>query len=358
MLEGEKFILLPDVSADHKDGQGETNHSRYPANHHEQVIFTNRPVTEWPAHGQCTIGPNRTEVSMFISRNRLPSPPTDFEGREVIMNNVIRSLFERRLVSLVGEDGVGKSAVAAAACKYLADREVFRDGIVYQRVKGVKDFRAFITGVQNAILNSGNNAVARKMRELMASRRTADGDQHSVVEDEEIIFTCLEPLKLLLIFDHLDDLLADYGEAVTDFRLFLSRLFEQCSNIKVLSVATDTLSMYCINFGYGIVEYSVMLGPLTLNSTLRLFARLAPSLTTSQEKAEFIEALQPPKQLHVSVHSRDINNTALQILSLFGEGHPAKIVHMACESTADSVEELKQIGLRLNRSHLMTDIHA
>jgi hypothetical protein len=143
-------------------------------------------------------------------------------------------------------------------------------------------------------------------------------------------------------------MLSDYSnQSVTDFRLFLGHLFEQCQHMKVLIVSTDTLAMYNVNVGFGVVEYSVTVGPLTLNSTLRLFARLAPSLLTARSKNDFIYAMQPAKQLHVSVNSRDINNTALQILNMFGDGHPSKIVHMACESTPESVEKLKQLGIAL-----------
>ncbi len=56
------------------------------------------------------------------------------------------------------------------------------------------------------------------------------------------------------------------------------------------------------------------------------------------------------------MNSRDINNTALQILSLFGDGHPAKIVHMACESTIESVEKLKHHGTKIIKAS-MPDLH-
>ena len=102
--------------------------------------------------------------------------------------------------------------------------------------------------------------------------------------------------------------------------------------------------MHNITVGFGIVEYSVTLGPLSLHSSLRLFAKLAPSLSTSVTKKEFINALQPARHISVSVDSQDINNTAMEILHLFGDGHPSKIVHMACESTSEKVEYLKQTG--------------
>ncbi len=390
-MEGEKFVLLPEEPVDDDLlGVAKPEDSKVvPAPKkplksklHNKIMFTHRPINDWPSlPGHCTIGANRIDMKYFLSRIRIPSPPTDFEGREVVMNTVIRHMFDRRLVSLVGEYGVGKSAVAAAVCKYLADRDVFSDAIVYVKAKGITEYADFVSQVKHALGNCGvNNAVTKRAQDLLsvstaaAANNTALVASHSsestiyatasldqtnvhnqkLMNDEALIFTCLEPFKVLLVLDNLDDLLADYGEAVTDLRLFLSRLFEQCPQIKVLNVSTDTLMMHNIQIGYGVVEYSVAIGPLTLNSTLRLFARLAPSLTTIQDKLQFIETFQPAvkSQLHSSMHSREVNDKTLQILDLFGEGHPAKIVHMACESTAESIEELKRIGMSILRASL------
>jgi hypothetical protein len=394
VFEGDKFILLPEIghpkSLEQKKPSGEsttsTNSGPPPvvvdAKYHDNSLFANRSSIDWPQLGQCTIGPNRTDLKQFLSRIRIPSQPSDFEGRECIMNSLIRNIVDRRFISLVGEDGVGKSSVAAAICKYMADREFFADGMVYLKAKGLKDFPSFLHALKHGMLTSGNNPVSKRLSELLhqhhvpshghphvphahahhhhstvlttsatnttvVSSTTAVVSPSATLEDEEMIFSCLENMRLLIVMDHLDDLVADFSEATTYLRLFLNRLFEQCPHVKILNVSTDTLSMFNISIGLGIVEYSVSLGPLTLNSSLRLFARLAPSLITIHEKLEFIECLQPPKQFHVTIHSREISNAALQILQLFGEGHPAKIVHMACESTHESVEELKKIGKRI-----------
>jgi hypothetical protein len=384
---------------------------------HSKTIFSSKVVGDWPLPGQCTIGPNRTDVDTFINRNRLPSPPADFEGREVVMNTLIRHILDRRLISLVGDDGMGKSSVASAVGKYLYDREIFPHGIIFVRAKGLQDFPSFLTAMKNALMKYGNHSIQRKLQELQLhnnnnntnssnssnsnqeqssssgltintnitnnSNNNNNNNSHSnMIMEEEFIISILSSLKMLIILDNLDDLLADYGDNVTDMRLFLSRLFEQCSQIKILNVSIDTLSMHNINVGFGIIEYSVHLGPLTLNSTLRLFARLTPSLSTAHEKSAFIESLQPTKYLHmltnttasttntsnnstiittnttsnsnhINIHSnRELNNIALQILNMFGSGNPSKIVHLACESNPESVEALKAMGIRIVKSSL------
>jgi ABC-type dipeptide/oligopeptide/nickel transport system ATPase component len=79
-------------------------------------------------------------------RNKLPAPPADFEGREVIMHSLISSILDRRLVSLVGEEGVGKSSVATSVCKYIQDRKIFPDNVVFFRAKGLKQYHHFLKG--------------------------------------------------------------------------------------------------------------------------------------------------------------------------------------------------------------------
>jgi hypothetical protein len=251
--------------------------------------------------------------------NRLPSPPSDFEGREVAMNALIHNIFRRRLVSLVGEDGVGKSSVAAAVCKYLADREIFQDSIFYLKAKGLGDYESFLSELRNVLRNSGSSC-ASQMLEKSANESlfTQSNKTDLLYMEEEIIIACLEHLKSLLVIDNLDSLLKGYGECNTVFRLFLIKLLERCSGVKILIVSTDTLSMHYIHLG--VVEYPVNLGPLTLNSTLKLFARLAPSLSTTQSKLEFISALQPPKQLHVCINSADTTPTSDEIFSWIGRG--------------------------------------
>jgi hypothetical protein len=92
------------------------------------------------------------------------------------------TILDKRLVSLVGDDGmvlsvlqhainddcrclvfqsnrlrssmslssgIGKSSIAAAACKYMSDRDMFSDGgITFFNAKKGNDYRSFLTGLQ------------------------------------------------------------------------------------------------------------------------------------------------------------------------------------------------------------------
>ena len=215
--------------------------------------------------------------------------------------------------------------------------------------------------VQRALCQCGNNAVAATAQRLVAEQRErsssatgtgtgtgAENDRQALSQQEELVFRALEQSKALLVLDHLDDLLSDFAsETTTDLRLFLSRLFECCHSLHVLNVSCDTLQMHYIQIAH-VAETPYKLGPLGVNSAVRLFARLAPCLATGQAKHEFISALLPRAQLP---HVREISRSVLERL---GDGHPAKIVHLACESSPEKVEELQQLGLRWNQMQMQT----
>ncbi len=111
--------------------------------------------------------------------------------------------------------------------------------------------------------------------------------------------------------------------------LFLSKLFEQCAEVKVMNVSTNTMRLCQVNVA-NVIEMSVNLGPLELRAALRLYAKLAPSLTTGQDKSDFIELVLK-------------SNTVLSamIMEELGNGHPAKIVHNASTSDALRIDAIR-----------------
>jgi hypothetical protein len=55
-----------------------------------------------------------------------------------------------RFRSLISScSGIGKSSIAAAACKYMSDRDMFPNGgITFFNAKKGNDYRSFLTGLQ------------------------------------------------------------------------------------------------------------------------------------------------------------------------------------------------------------------
>jgi hypothetical protein len=411
VLEGEKFILLPESSTP-LESQSELR--SISASIHDKPIFQSKLVSEWTTSefvkmgSNCNAPPSMTlsgplsttqryfdgisgsSGSFFGSCNSsLPPPPPDFEGREVDMYKILTMLLSRRLVSLVGPAGVGKTAITTSLCTYIADRGMFQDGVFYMKVSGLTTHNAYLAALLRGLF-SGPPRVFERMHSIRASSPTfmaatssittisptnmanttnlspinnsdyvdsmsvgnnggmtaTCNTNETVFQQEEFIVTCLTSLNVLLVMDHLDDLLYGPNDAGTDLKFFLGRLFDRCQQVKVLVTCTQSLGMKHIS-GFGVVENSIFLGPLTLRNSVRLYARLASSLLTSAAKSAFIAALLPPRQHNVMSNSKSITQTSVEILQLFGNGHPAAIVKLACESTPESVESLIQAGMRI-----------
>lgn len=333
LLEGEKFVLLPETGSKRAADGGVVDH--------DVPIFSGKTVPSWPQAHHCILGPQGS--ALFADRDRnnadgrgqygstassLPDPPIDFEGRELDMHRVITTIMARRLVSIVGDEGVGKSALAAASCRYIADRGVLEHGVTFLNAHALSSHRQFLSELEAALRRGAVAASAASAR-----------DEASEAELEGRLCASLAPLKHLLVIDNLD-LLLDDALAASDFKFFLGELLSRAKQLKVLITASVTLGMRNLSM-MGVIEHCVSLGPLSLRSSLRLFAKLSPPLITAADKAAFVDALLPLKQMHVTVDSRELSLVGAELLGLFGRGHPARVVKLACESSDESVASLR-----------------
>jgi hypothetical protein len=375
VLEGEKFVLLPEPK------------EREPPLH-DEAIFTGRPIPSWPSVGQCVYGTqsavgmspelaDHVQLSSCLARYP-PPPPLDYEGREVDMHRCITSIIAptRRLVTLAGEEGLGKSALAAAVCCYLADRRLptTADGILYVRCEELTSHLSLLEKLKSELLNSAAllPSLKKRLRAFMEAAAVAglsdDDFEHynpdvgdmeqlgmgatednthdefappSEVEQcyrlEEAIIGCVSsiPLRMLIVLDNIDGLVSEQSYS-TDLKLFIGRLFERTPQLKVFITASNPL---CPE-GFGVVEYTVPLGPLTLRNSLRLYARLAPPLVTAASKQAFVSLLTPQNQSHVTITSTNLSVTAVRILQALGNGYTTQVIKLACSSTQDKVADL------------------
>jgi hypothetical protein len=220
MHEQDKFLLLPQDKP------------------HDVPIFKAPGIPRWPPENSSAV---RWEERLLP--DYLPEPPEDFEGREVDMYEVITALYKRHLVSIVGERGVGKSAVAVASMRYLTERNVFEDGAVYVRLQHVTTYEGFLETFQR-VLTSTCPVAAEKLHLLISSIQQ-DGDapgaadtssnrykKNPLFTQEDLLITCVSSLKLLIVFDHANSLLTA-GEVGADVTMFLGNLLEGRRNIRV-----------------------------------------------------------------------------------------------------------------------------
>ena len=341
-----KFLLLPENG------------------NHDVPIFPShkvQSVSHWPppwddvfapqsttSYQQSSVGNQRAnnqsiipDVDPFPNLSHLPHPPEDFIGREADMLNVIENLMRRRFVSLVGESGCGKSAIAHSVAVYLSERGVMQDGIVYANlerkethsqvlqslVKGIKRlFRSRhipFRYVQGSNYHNNSGRGGKKKRKKRKKRRSSFSSHHDDVtnsnvatlpslkfcekdalEAEEMLAERFSNAQSLIILDHVDDILSeDEGEG-SEFIHMIRRLFERSKDIRVLVTSnkpafstSSSSSSTSYNhqqhtllssdglihsrggaiFGNGIFQSVIQVDPLSLYNSLRLFSRLSPS---------------------------------------------------------------------------------
>jgi len=154
-------------------------------------------------------------------------------------------------------------------------------------------------------------------------------------------------LRLLLVVDNIDNILPRHNDiASTALKGFLYRLFDRCRFIKLFVTSAVTLRSRGVR-DFGLVDASVDIGPLTLRSSLLLFAKLSPSLVTAKDKTTFINSLLPKNQADVTTKSADVSLIGMKILSMLGNGHPSRIVKLALQSTDDTIAEMRSKGEKI-----------
>merc|ERR1712232_1164266 len=124
--EMKKFVLLP------KDGN------------HDVPVFSAFALPEWPKVGSSRQlkpykmrgkslsrtrslyfgGARSSELSVrnMMQEDASPSPPQFFMGREVDMYHVLGAILSKRLVSVIGDPGVGRSSLVCGICHYINER--------------------------------------------------------------------------------------------------------------------------------------------------------------------------------------------------------------------------------------------
>ena len=100
----------------------------------------------------------------------LPALAECFLGRNVETYCVIKAILDRRLVSVTGAHGVGKSAVAVSAINYLAERHYYSDGVVYVDCGGVGDVAGLAAPIRACLDKQG----WRPRRRRALRRRAAE----------------------------------------------------------------------------------------------------------------------------------------------------------------------------------------
>jgi len=282
-LEATKFVLL--------GGQGEAPHHR--------AIFDDV--------GCC--GPRPIPL---LANDLLPVNPEGFTGRSIQMHDTITSCMDRRLVTIAGEEGIGKTALAVAVANYISER---RTGC-FQRI--FKDGVHFVDASGMATVEEVQAVLALK---LLEEKKTPIND-------------LLRSMKALLVIVNWRHLLERNGSARASVAELLKMLLSHNQGVKLLVTAAESLSAQGIRLE-DVSEKVVRLGPLGVLDAARVFHRRAPRRIV-------------PAELGVASQMELIRTLSRHPLMDILGGHPGRIVSAVAQ--LDGSTDLSQLtALLLNR---------
>jgi hypothetical protein len=335
--EMEKFVLLP------KDGN------------HNVPVFRARPLPQWPkqpvskmknkrhtmmmkARSQRSVmgvsaGTRNSELSVrnMIQVDPAPSAPNFFLGREVDIYYVLTAILKmrKRLVSVLGEPGIGRSSMVCALCHYINERA------------------STVTEIQHIYFirpkHGGRNVTCRSiLRQLMD--KIEEASKSSPVDQDADVETMLDAVckslkndKALIVFDRTELLDQDDSE---ELPMILSSLLYDTKQVKILLTAKHSLGQPSIG---GQVEHHHQLGPLNFENTVKLFSNLCPHLYTPSERSLL------RKKLVVGNENADcfpgddwMDASTKAIFAQLGNGIPSKIEKAAYTISQDHLLSLER----------------
>jgi hypothetical protein len=326
--EMKKFVLLP------TDGN------------HNIPIFNAKPVPEWPKlsddveprrrrgsvrHAKSKSvyigGAKSSELSVrnMMQEDPSPSPPQFFSGREVDMYFVLKTVLSKRLVSVVGTPGVGRSSLACALCHYINERAstmIAIERIYYVKARQSRKRNPFTVLVQN-LLN--------KLVEEDKARPLQPGADMETMFDT--ICRCLKHDKALIVFDR-SEILMDADEA-NEFPMLLSKLCRETKNVKVLLTNRRPLGIPSLG------EHPISLGPLNFSETVRLFSHLCPYLHTPADRQKLYDSLVCDSEESELLPTDPLDESMKEIFSILGDGIPSRIEKAAYDLSKEDFLKLK-----------------
>ena len=336
--EMKKFVLLP------KDGD------------HDKPVFRAKSIREWPKQprsqgsivskssrkrgsfikltGRLTTKSSELSVRNMMQEDPSPTPPNYFLGREVDMFYVLAALLKlnKRLVSVLGDTGIGRSSLVCALCHYINERASTISEI--QHIYFIKPKQ----GDRNVLCRSLLRQLLDKLEENGKCGPTdEDNDTEAMLE---IICRKLKTDKCLIVFDR-TELIKSSDVECLELPKILSTILYETKQVRVVITALNSLGQPAIG---GQVEHPYKLGPLTFSNTVKLFANLCPHLHTVSERSMLSKKLvrNDEDQMNLLPGDAKLKTRTIDILSVIGDGIPAKIEKAAYSISREDISRLQE----------------
>jgi len=344
--EMKKFVLLP------HDGD------------HNVPVFNAKPIREWPKqprqegppssktsrrrgsrnsllvrmHSVKAFGAKNSELSVRNMMQEDPSPtaPQFFLGREVDMYYILSALIKlkKRLVTVVGETGIGRSSLVCSLCHYINERASTISEI--QHIYFIKP------------KHGGRNVTCLSLLRQLVDKLEENDKCRPVDEDVDVegmldvICKSLKHDKALIVFDRTE--LLEKTDESQELPMILSTIMYDTKQVKVIITARNAIGQPSIG---GQVEHPFKLGPLNFCNTVKLFVNLCPHLHTPSERVALSKSLTSTAggddvQKELLPNDRMLNERTRDIFSMLGNGIPSRIEKAAYSISKEELQDLAE----------------
>jgi hypothetical protein len=214
----------------------------------------------------------------------LPTTAEDFLGRNVDMYKALLYMLGRRLVTLSGPSGVGKTMVAVATAHYASEREYFGDGVAFIRVGEVDRVDRLVDALCGVLRQNpvGSDSTTSPLQSAHGGGSSSNNNNNDISNSSNAASTASDEFKLKYVCQALRNrkclLLLDNVDALVDaqferLRHVLGRLLDQTKAVRVM---LTTCRPNGVGGLPGFPEAVHHIQPLKPHDAAKLFVRLSP----------------------------------------------------------------------------------
>jgi hypothetical protein len=305
--QAQKFCLLPSRPVDN--------------NHHDVQIFSAESISP----ESVALDTTRKYIPRAAS---FPPAPEIFLGRDLDIFRILKALREgTRLVNISGHNGVGKSALVKACCRYISNR---------LHIMNIDEI-IWLPFDQND--QEESESVVKCWLEEIFDRMQDDAPvwlfQDECGDRIRQIMHCLQDRRPLIVIEAKNLL----QQGMTKLASFLQNLFLHARHIKVIVIHRDGSDVKEISARpMQCIQANLETTPLSFDHTLALFGLMCPHVTgktveTIRSSEELSDVLRPQ-------YDQGSNSRRASIFKLLGEGVPEDIYRIAKQMTPETYQKL------------------